>query len=230
MPIIQLNQGEIHLWSAWFSAHDATPYRALLSEDEIRRADRFIVDKVREHFIIGRGILRTLIGRYVGIAPETLKFNFSERGKPAINHPIICFNLSHSADLLMLAIINDAEIGVDVEHIRPMREMRSVAHDNFSAQEFSTWERLPEAKKQSAFYTIWTRKEAYIKATGDGFRLPLKSFTVSHDSPPRFLHMDDDDINRWSLYEPETATDYAGAICTTQVDAILMHFHYEPPS
>ena len=230
MSTIQLNNGEIHLWSAWFSAQDATFYRALLSEDEIRRADRFLVDKVRQHFIVGRGVLRTIIGRYVNVAPEKLSFNFGERGKPAINHPTLRFNLSHAADLLMLAILNDAEIGVDVEYIRPMREMQSVAHDNFSTQEFSAWDRLPEAQKQHAFYTIWTRKEAYIKATGDGFRLPLKSFTVSHDTPPRFLQMETDDLRCWSLYQPETASEYVGAICSTQSDATLMSYRYDSPS
>ena len=222
MSRLTLNEGEIHLWSAWFSEHNATHYRALLSKDEINRADRFIVDKVREHFIIARGILRTLIGRYVDIAPAKLAFNLGERGKPTINHPSIRFNLSHSADLLMIALINHLEIGVDVEHIRPMREMRTVARDNFSAQEFSEWDRLPEAQKQHAFYAIWTRKEAYIKATGDGFRLPLQSFTVNHESPPRFLQMEAGDIHRWSLYQPEMATDYAGAICTTQANATLI--------
>ena len=181
MPQLTLKHGELHVWQATFSTHHAADFASLLSIDEQNRADRYLVDAVRNHFIIGRGILRTLIGRYLDISPQAVTFALGERGKPQIEHPTLRFNLSHSADLLIAAFVLNAEIGIDVEQIRPMREMRTVAHDNFSAQEFACWEQLPDAQKSSAFYATWTRKEAYIKATGDGFRLPLGSFSVNHD-------------------------------------------------
>lgn len=227
-PQLTLNRGDIHVWQAHFSAHQATHFASVLSLDEQQRANRYLADDVRNHFIIGRGILRTLIGRYLDISPQAITFTFGERGKPEIEHPTLRFNVSHSSDLLIAAFVLHADIGIDVEHIRPMREMRTVARDNFSTQEFARWEQLPDAEKTNAFYAIWTRKEAYIKATGDGFRLPLGSFSVNHDVPPRFLNMDGDDLTRWSLYQPTIESAYACAICTTQANPSITVLSVDP--
>lgn len=192
-----------------FSAHRAESFAVLLSDDERRRAERFIDAAVKTRFIIARGILRTWLGATLSRPPESLKFGYGERGKPYLIGHDLRFNLSHAGDMLVLASTIGREVGVDVEQVRPMSELRTVARDNFSKTEFDTLFALPETAREAAFYRIWTRKEAYIKATGKGFALPLGAFVVSHDHPARFL----DGITDWSLHALDLPDAYVGAVC-----------------
>lgn len=223
-PFDTLTSDTLHLWVGRFSALAARRafFESLLAADEQQRAARFVADDVREHFILARGMLRVLAGHYLNVGPEAIRFTYGARGKPALPESNIGFNLSHSGDLIAAGFISRREVGVDVEEIHPIPEMKRVAMDNFSPAEFEIWDALPSDVQMRAFFTCWTRKEAYIKATGDGFRLPLANFDVSFtpDEAPRLLRAEGDDPARWSLLHLDPAAEYVGAAC---VEGPVLH-------
>jgi 4'-phosphopantetheinyl transferase len=222
MPDFTLTPDTIHLWTAHVDRliPRRAQFRSLLSADECQRADRFIADDARLRFTVARGVMRTVLGMYLGIAPGEIVFSYGPRGKPSLKVEQIAetqirFNLAHSANVVALAITQGHEIGVDVEEIRPMKEMVTIARDYFSAQEQGALFALPEGQREWAFFTGWTRKEAYIKAKGDGFALSLADFdvTLTPDQPARLLRAEGDDPARWSLLSVDTIPGYAGAVC-----------------
>ncbi len=155
-----------------------------LTADERERAARFHFEKHRRRVIVARGILRSIIARYFGIDAwrDPGISTYSAKGKPALAEPKIedfGFNLSHSGDLALYAFAPGAPIGVDVEIIRPVDEMDAIAKRFFSPLEYDMLQRVPPVDQIEAFFCCWTRKEAYIKAEGLGFWIPLDSFAVS---------------------------------------------------
>jgi 4'-phosphopantetheinyl transferase len=203
----------IHLRVGRFSAIEPRP--AWLSEDERARTDRFKVAVARDRFLIARTFLREALAAMVGDYPAGLRFAYGIRGKPVLMGSPYEFNLSHSDDLLVLGVVRGRVLGVDVERVRPMPEMKTVAASHFSPVEQAEFFALPAAMQARAFYTIWTRKEAYIKATGEGFRLPLRDFDVTFmpDDVPRLRRAEGDDPARWSFIHLEPAPGYIAAIC-----------------
>lgn len=188
--------------------------RAVLSDDELDRADRFVMERDRIHFIAARGGLRELLAERVSDHPAALKLAYSEHGKPSlIGGPK--FNLSHSGGLAALALTDAHDLGVDIEVVRTIKE--DLARDNFSASEQKELAALSAHDRRAGFFRCWTRKEAVIKATGDGFARDLMSFDVSlSESDPRLLRVDGDDARAWQLTHFEPRTGYIGAIaCRT---------------
>jgi 4'-phosphopantetheinyl transferase len=207
----------ITVWLARFSdiTHQFPCYTALLSADEQARAARYLDDGVRQRFILARGMLRQILGHALNLQPQEIVFEYGKRGKPFLPDSGLQFNLSHAEDRLLLAVAENQVIGADIEYIRPMTEMYTVARMNFSTQEQAAFFALPESQQRYAFYTGWTRKEAYIKAMGDGFALPLKDFdvTLAPDEPAKLVYAKGDDANRWELIHLEPAADYVAALC-----------------
>lgn len=217
-PDLTFTPSTIHLWVAYIDrlSSRSAQFRTLLSEDECQRADRFIVDDARLRFTVARGVLRTVLGWYFDVAPDEIVFSYGQHGKPSVSdRQEIQFNLSHSANVIVLGVTQNKAIGVDVEKIRFVNEMTTIAHDYFSESEQETLFVLPEEQRERAFFTCWTRKEAYIKATGDGFSLPLTDFdvTLEPDQPARLLRASGDDPTRWSLLSIDTIPGYVGAVC-----------------
>lgn len=210
----------IHTWIAHFSAL-LPQYDALwptLTPDERERAARFVDPAVGRRFAVGRGFLRRTLADLLDIMPEAVQFAYGERGKPhlhAAHRSDWRFNLSHADDVLLLAGCIGHEIGADVERVRPMDNMPTVARISFSEAERRALFALPPDDQLTAFYTCWTRKEAYIKAVGDGFALPLHDFSVTlrRDEAPRLLSAVGDDVTRWTLYHVEPADGYIAAVC-----------------
>jgi len=173
-------------------------------------------------FIEARGMLRTILARYAESPPQSLNFVYGARGKPALlNHPLQ-FNLAHSGDLLLLALTSGHELGVDVEQIRPLPHLATMAQDNFSPVEVHALYGLPQDQHETAFLKIWTRKEAFIKATGDGFKCPLASFDVSIDEPAHLLRVEGEDIQRWTLHHLALEPEYVGAVCISDGSLRIM--------
>jgi 4'-phosphopantetheinyl transferase len=201
--------GEIHLWSA--ALDNAPPhFDAILSDDERARAAKFYFEQDRVHFIAARGWLRTLLGRYLDLAPAELVFSYQARGKPFLPDTDLQFNLSHSHGLAWWAITRRQPIGIDIEKIRPEVAGREIAENFFAPQEIALLQTLSPELYSAAFFHCWTRKEAYIKAQGDGLALALNSFAVSvHPAEPaRFLV----GPPHWTLIALHPADGYVGAV------------------
>lgn len=164
-----------------------------LSNDEHARAERFVFEVHRRRFVAARGLLRALLGRELGVAPAALVFDYAAWGKPRLDPRHggeLHFNVSHSHDLGVLALARGRELGVDVEAVRVEIDHAAIAARFFSPAEQSALQALPAPERAAGFFTIWTRKEAYLKLVGAGLRLALDSFDVSLDEPARLLRVD----------------------------------------
>jgi 4'-phosphopantetheinyl transferase len=210
-------EGEIDLWIA--NAHDTTDsltvYRHLLSQDELDRASHFKFDHLSDFYIFCRGTLRRILSRYLGIPGDTVRFRYGEMGKPFLETPTdLQFNVSHSGDLFVCAVSSGMIIGVDVEEIRPIDDMTAIASHFFSPAEQRHLASLAEADRTHAFYECWTRKEAVIKATGEGVSRPLDSFEVAFGpaTTPRLLRIDNEPSPSWKMDSFEPGLGYIGAV------------------
>ncbi|MDQ4075086.1 MAG: 4'-phosphopantetheinyl transferase superfamily protein [Chloroflexota bacterium] len=217
-----LGRDEVHVWRASLDLPlpRVVELRRVLATEEMERADRFIFERDRRHFTVARGILRLLLGRYLGRAPDTLQFQYSAYGKPALagrpERHNLHFNLSHSGSLVLYAVTRDREVGVDVE-----QSTRDVDHEQLARRFFSSIENaalgaLPPHQRPEAFFHCWTRKEAYIKAIGEGLSFPLDQFDVSlvPSEPARLLgnRRDPEEVTRWSLRRLLPGPGYVAAL------------------
>ena len=194
--------------------------RATLSEDERLRAERFHFEKDRDHFITARGCLRDILGAYLGINPADVRFNYSEYGKPdlaeEINSRDLRFNISHSSGIALIAVTSKQDIGVDVEYMDRDLADENVARRFFSTSEVEILHSLPKDQRKEAFFNCWTRKEAYIKARGEGLSHPLDQFdvTLAPGEPAALLETrpDPDEADRWIIRELNPGIGYVGAV------------------
>jgi 4'-phosphopantetheinyl transferase len=156
---------------------------ALLSDDERARATRFVFDRDRRRFIIGRARLRQLLAGRLDVPPGTISFVRGAHGKPALADRFrdsrLCFNLSHCDDLAVYAFVRGRDVGIDVEAVRPLPDADTMASRFFSTDERAAYMALPAGDRALGFFNCWTRKEAFVKAVGDGLSHPLDSFSVS---------------------------------------------------
>jgi 4'-phosphopantetheinyl transferase len=226
-----LGSNAVHVWRV---SLDQSPsqiafFQNNLDDDERSRADRFCFSRDRERFIVARGILRAILGRYSNRAPESLSFSYSTHGKPALasesDADALRFNLSHSHGKALYAVSRGREIGVDLEFIRDDLESEQIAERFFSHREIETLRALPLSLRKYAFFLCWTRKEAYIKARGEGLSLPLDQFDVSlTPGEPAALLSTQSDSNEalgWSLLNLTPASGYAAALATKGRDWTL---------
>jgi 4'-phosphopantetheinyl transferase len=231
-----LGTSEIHVWRAFLSLDHASlrHLESTLAEDEKTRAARFIFERDRDHFVAARGILRDLLARYVSRAPGTIKFVYGPHGKPAVADSdakvAVRFNLSHSHGIAVIAIGLGRELGVDVEMLRPDFAGEDIAKRYFSEREVDELVKLPAELRTEGFFRCWTRKEAYIKARGDGLHLPLDSFSVSL-SPDRFPTLSSADQTRWKIesFVPSSKPKpgYAAAVVAEDKDWTSRYFEWK---
>lgn len=192
-------------------------FASLLADDEGARAGRFAFENLRDSYTLARGSLRILLGRALGAAPESIRFRYGEKGKPTLAEPgRLRFNSSHSGGLALVALTLDCEIGVDIEQIRPLHDLQAVAARYFCAEEAAELMSLAEHQREAAFFRCWTRKEAYVKAIGDGLSAPLDGFAVSLQpgAGARMIHLGGDirAAAAWSLRDLPVASGYAAAL------------------
>ena len=215
----QLLEGQIHIWSfpTKVSPHVVAAFERAIVPEERHRARRFRFDHLYASFVVAHGALRHLLGHYIKCNPTEVSFVYGMKGKPALAFPSsIQFNMTHSGDLAVIALTLRREIGVDLEQIRPMSDMQQIADRFFCPEEASEVMSAPETERERAFFRCWTRKEAYIKATGDGLSAPLNSFrvTVHPDVPARFVHVQQSvtEAETWTLHDLQVAAGYAAAL------------------
>src|SRR5688500_18220547 len=217
---LSLQAGEIHVWRVDLgqSKDVVQKFRSSLEDDEIRRADRFHFEKDRRAFLVSRGFLRQVLGRYLATNPQALRFSYGSYGKPALDgehkdRPLR-FNMSHSRGVGLVAVSEGKELGVDVEHIRADFATEDIARRFFSPREVAAFNALPPELRVNAFFRCWTRKEAYIKAIGLGLSQPLDGFdvTLAPDESPALLRADRHDASRCSARDLAVGSDYAAAL------------------
>ena len=212
--------GTVDLWSA--SLEPPAPLRAhlegYLSIDERERAARFVFPRDRNRFVAGRAFLRLLLAQYLASDAASLRFQYGPHGKPALadDRSGVTFNLAHTDSLAVCALGRGRDLGVDVERVRPIPDADGVARSFFSPRETAELASVPEPARHRAFFDAWTRKEAFLKALGDGLARPLDSFdvTLKPGDTPRLLRTvgDPEEADQFSLHSLEPEEGYVAAI------------------
>jgi 4'-phosphopantetheinyl transferase len=217
---LELDYDEVDLWLASLGCPPAS-LRAMtktLSADEAER--RFNFDSDRAQFMTARAILRDLLSRYLRCTAEEIVFAYETSGKPWLRGvksrtSDLRFNLSHSADTALYAISRGRELGVDVESICPKLSWERLATSFFCRNEVAKLHQWPAHRRAFGFFTCWTRKEAYIKARGEGLLIPLQSFEVSAapcEQPALLAAADPNELKRWSFWDVPLGENLAGAL------------------
>src|SRR5438477_5831299 len=237
----QLASGEVHIWCASLDVPSETSARlyATLTPDERTRSARFRFERDQQRFIVARGVLRDLVGRYLQTQPSRIGFVYNAFGKPDLSPEFgnrLKFNLSHSAGLALIAIATASNVGVDLEYIRAQSDYADIARRFFSAAEVDYLSALPNHLYAEAFFNCWTKKEAYLKACGEGLATPLHSFSVPPTTDPAQtpvdLHVASQGIvpaRRWSLFTLRPAPGYAGALAIEGTDWRLRQWQWKIP-
>jgi 4'-phosphopantetheinyl transferase len=218
-------RNEVDIWFVPLNRDVQYLHAALqaLAPDEVKRAERFRFDTDRERFVLSRGVLRNILGRYLEIPPTKLCFEYNEYGKPALKRQCrsLSFNLSHAPGAALYAVSSGRKVGVDLELVRDGIEYEQIAERFFSAHEAETLHLLPLEAKPRAFFNCWTRKEAYVKAKGNGLSLDLKSFDVAFapgdPGAPLWVANDPLEAGRWSLMNLDVPADYVAALAAERL-------------
>ncbi len=230
-PRLVLPENEVHLWRADLDSMRAEQFRGLdiLSADERIRSSRFHFPADRERFTAARAWLRYILAAYLQTDPRELAFDYSLKEKPALAPPHaasgLTFNLSHSGGIALYAVSRNRQLGVDVELIRRSSDLEGIARRFFSSHEQKQFFALPPEDRREAFFRCWTRKEAYIKATGDGLSLPLHQFDVSLEAGCRNALLatrpDPSEGQGWHLRQVSAGPGYAAALCVRGPECTL---------
>lgn len=230
--VLAIQAGQIDIWLVELE-RPATTVQALndvLTPDERERCARFYFQADRRRFIMARGALRRILSRYLGGEPQTLEILTTEYGKPVLVGEPAHFNVTHSHEVALIAVGSQA-LGIDVEYcLRRLDDRDGLAARFFAQTESEQLQSLPAFQRTTAFFNCWTRKEAYIKALGEGLSHPLDRFavTLGPGEPARFVHINDDPVETalWSLYAFAPAADYVAALAVPGSGHRLRYFTF----
>jgi len=233
---INIAADEVHVWRASLDQDRATILRlsTLLAPDERRRAERYYKAIDRDRFIIARGVVRSILSIYLHISPHGLRFIYNEYGKPSLpddqNPCALNFNLSHSNDLALYAVVLRRNVGIDIEYMRKDFATLDIAEHFFSKDEMVSLKAVSIDQRAEAFFNCWSRKESYIKAIGTGVSYPLHGFTVSlaPDITPALLKVDADEreTTRWQMFELKAAEGYAASLIVENPPVVLRQWQW----
>lgn len=207
----------------------------LLSKAEMDRANRFVFEKDKQRYIITHSILRLVLSKIISIEPLSIQFTSKKRDKPYLNHPEhqdVHFNLSHSGRYIIIALALKTELGIDIEFINPALDRDQMVQSFCSKQEIETYQQLPADIKRKAFYTCWSRKEAFIKAIGEGLYFPLGDFSASIDpreKPELTFHAQVPFHTNWTILDiPLEDKDYVSALVFEGSGRHIQFNHWRP--
>ena len=216
---LTLQPNTISIWRVYLSEHlsQLKVLSATLAADEQERALRFKFPIHQQNFTVARGVLRLLLARYLNCSAQAIRFQYTEHGKPFLIHPHpvspLYFNISHSGDIALYAFASYPNLGIDIEHICSSIETQAIAERFFAEEEILALKQAPEQQKIAAFFTIWTRKEAFIKAVGQGLSFPLKDFVVSlADESKSLVSIKGASVQDWSLINLRPGEDYIATL------------------
>jgi 4'-phosphopantetheinyl transferase len=207
--------GEVHVWRADLDALSVLDFKPMLDETERTRAAAFVFTGDRQRFTVARGLLRSILARYLGGEGSSVPLAMTANGRPVLAGNaagILSFSASRSGGVALFALTTGGEVGVDVERMRPGPVDDALAGRVLSGAEMAGLQTLPAAVRDRAFFVLWTRKEAYAKARGLGVGLALDRFTVSVGEPAGLLAAEDDDPGRWTLVDVDAGPGYAAAL------------------
>lgn len=233
---MRIEESEIHVWQLEQADFELAELRreclAWLTKPELARFNRFQFDRHRKQLLLGRVLMRAALSCYDrSVAPASWQFIHNDYGKPAIspqqNSAAVYFNLSHSAEKVVLAVSRFEGIGVDIECARKPRRIAAIAQRYFSQKEAAALLALPETLQQARFYDLWTLKEAYIKACGMGLAIPLQHFSYGFLGEDRLdLEFDaqrNDDAAAWQLWQLDAGSDFRLALAAKAGGAVSAH-------
>lgn len=232
-PNPRLDDSSVHVWMADLHApgEHLDHYASLLAHDERERAARFHFERHRDHFVAGRGILRTLLALYLDQAPEAVQFSYTDFGKPFLAKSNLQFNLAHCGNVALFAFCLQDAVGIDVERQRELPDALAIAGRFFSPRESETLRALPPAEQTAAFFRCWTRKEAFIKAVGEGLSYPLAAFdvTLAPREEARLLAVrgSASEAAQWTLLDLRPAMGYEGALVVKGKPARLRRWRFQ---
>lgn len=217
-----LKSNDIHVWCVNLLQPEPvlTKLTSLLNNDERERANRFMFAKHKNAFTVARGVLRLILGKYLQQSPESIEFAYAHYGKPYLPDNKLFFNLSHSNELAVYALCHTEMMGIDIEYVPKPIEHDALVTRFFSQYEIQQFRKLTPEQKQLGFFSGWTRKEAFIKAVGQGLSYPLDEFSVilTPEVEPLLFMSGDAAVpqTEWSLYSLNPAIDYVAAIAIQQ--------------
>lgn len=210
-------EGSVQVWCASRDVDERrqTELVALLDDAELARMRRFLRPQLGRRFAAGRGIVREILGATLGRDPRGIRFEVGPEGKPFLPGNEVQFNVSDSNALLALALTRSTPVGVDVEHIALPRDLDGLIERVFSPRERDWWLGREPASRLASFYRVWTRKEALLKATGEGIRRELAAISVvgrDASGSPRLEREPERDGDAWTLLDFDPAEGFAGAL------------------
>lgn len=201
---MDISKNEIHIFKTFsaISETELNSYSELLNSEEKNKAVRFKFAKHRNNFISFRANLRIILSEYLNTHPAKITFSYADKGKPFLSDSEIKFNISHSDNFAVYAVTSQTEIGIDTEKIKELPDALSIAKNYFSEMEVKQFSAVDENNYKQAFYNCWTRKEAFIKAIGEGLSFPLADFSVS------FLQGEEPSM-KWIKDKPEESLQWS---------------------
>jgi len=232
----ELPQSEAHIWiiNLDLEDHQVDFQRRVLSVAEKKRAARFHFERHRRRYIVSQGVVRRILSAYLDAEPNELVYEHGDHGKPALSGQYknkgFHFNITHSHEIALFAVVKGIEIGVDVEFVREMGDIDGIAGRFFSASEQTSYFSLPKDQRLLGFYNCWTRKEAFIKAIGEGLSYPLEKFDVSlaPSEPAQLLRIETDPAEafHWTLEAFNPSPEYIAAVALRKKGFRFKRFWY----
>lgn len=232
---LALTGEQVHIWRIDLAppSADLLQLRTLLTESERERADRFLAEKHRGRFIVGRARMRQILGKYVEQSPSNVELYFENLGKPYFADPVLHekfqFNFSNSSNIAICAVTLRQPVGVDVERIRPMSDMLGLARRYFAESETAALFAQVESQQSAAFFRLWTRKEAWLKAIGKGLTFPLRDVEVSFDDIDCRVHSINQDpaaAAKWALIPFFPDEEHVGALAIQRTENEPVFFEF----
>jgi 4'-phosphopantetheinyl transferase len=232
----RIDRNTVHVWRAYFQPTLVSDREFLecISKIEIERAQRFIRQSDRDRYIFSHGLLRSLLGAYVDCAPQQFVFETKQHRKPFLISPDcsndIRFNLSHSEDMVLIAVTRGAEVGIDVECVRRIPDALQIVNATFSVDEREFLNSLPPRDFEEGFFTCWTSKEAFLKGIGKGLSYPLDEFSINFPSGESEclvnVHGDLGNTYCWKVIKLSPGPGYSGALAIEELRSELQFFEH----